>query len=340
MVAPLLTTMPYYLGADLGATKTHMLIVDETGAARGFGESGPGNHETIGYDGMFESMRDALEQALNASGLTKPDIAGAGFGVAGFDWPSEHDITAATIDRLGLNSPYKFVNDAVLGLVAGAEEGWGVVAVSGTGSNCRGWDREHKREGRVTGHGVMMGEGAGGSELMHRCMQLVGYAWSKRGPATKLADALIGHAGATDLEDLLRGYTTYEYKIGAEAAPIVFRVAQEGDAVARDLIHWAGCELGEMVNAVIRQLEFENLAFDVVMTGSMFEGGSMLIDPMRVTIQKLAPKARLVRLNAPPVTGAVILGMEAAGLGITHEVRKTMKDSISILRNNTTVRQS
>ena len=149
-----------------------------------------------------------------------------------------------------------------------------MVVVSGTGSNCRGWDREHKREGRVTGHGVLMGEGAGGSELMHRCMQLVGYAWSKRGPMTALADAIVKHVGAKDLEDLMRGYTTYEYQIGAEAAPIVFRVAEEGDAVARDLIHWAGCELGEMANAVIRQLEFENLAFDVVMTGSMFEGGA------------------------------------------------------------------
>ena len=82
------------------------------------------------------------------------------------------------------------------GLVIGSEEGWGVVAVSGTGSNCRGWDRERKREGRVTGHGVLMGEGAGGSELMHRCMQLVGYAWTKRGPMTKLAEALAAHAGA------------------------------------------------------------------------------------------------------------------------------------------------
>jgi len=325
--------MPYYLGADLGATKTHTLIVDETGTAVGFGQSGPGNHEDVGYDGMYESMREGMEKALSASGLTKADIAGAGFGVAGFDWSSEYEITAVTIERLGLSSPYKFVNDTVLGLVAGAEGGWGVVVVSGTGSNCRGWDREHKREGRVTGHGVLMGEGAGGSELMHRCMQIIGYSWSKRGPATKLTDALIEHAGATDLEDLLRGYTTNEYQVGAEAAPIVFRVAQEGDQVARDLIRWAGCELGEMANAVIRQLEFENLAFDVVMTGSMFEGGRMLIEPMRETIQELAPKARLVRLNVLPVIGAAILGMEAGRLKPTAEIRKTMKNSISSLRN-------
>jgi len=324
--------MRYYLGADLGATKTHTLIIDEAGRALGFGESGPGNHESVGYDGMFQSMKSGMEQALLVAGLKKEEISGAGFGVAGYDWSSEYDITASTLERLGLSASYKFVNDSVLGLVAGAEEGWGVVVVSGTGSNCRGWDREHNREGRVTGHGVLMGEGAGGSELMHRCMQLVGYAWSKRGPMTKLADALIEHVGAKDLEDLLRGYTTNEYQIGAEAAPVVFRVAEQGDGVANDLIHWAGCELGELANAVIRQLEFENLSFDVVMTGSMFEGGQMLIDPMREVIQKLAPIARLVRLNVPPVIGAAILGMEAGGLDVTKTIRDTMKESIMVLR--------
>jgi N-acetylglucosamine kinase-like BadF-type ATPase len=325
--------MRYYLGADLGATKTHTLIVDETGRALGFGESGPGNHESVDYDGMLDSMQLGLEQALGAAGLTRADITGAGFGVAGYDWPSEYEATAAVIDKLGLNAPYIFVNDTVPGLVAGSEEGWGVVVVSGTGSNCRGWDREHKREGRVTGHGVLMGEGAGGTELLNRGMQLLGYAWTKRGPMTALADAIVKFAGAKDLEDLMRGYTTYEYQIGAEAAPLVFQVAEQGDAVARELIHWAGCELGEIANAVIRQLEFETLAFDVVMTGSMFEGGTRLIEPMRETIHKLAPRARLVRLTVPPVIGAVILGMEAAQAKASPSIRNTIVQTTSSIRN-------
>ncbi len=325
--------MRYFLGADLGATKTHTLIVDETGRALGFGESGPANHETVGYDGMFQSMKNGMEQALRAASLKKEDLTGAGFGVAGYDWPSEAQITAETIRRLGLNAPFTFVNDAVTGLVAGAEEGWGVVVVSGTGSNCRGWDREHKLEGRVTGHGVLMGEGAGATELLHRGMQLIGYAWSKRGPMTALADAIVRHVGAKDLEDLMRGYTTYEFEIGADAAPIVFRVAEEGDSVAQELINWAGCELGEMANAVIRQLEFEHLEFDIVMTGSMFEGGTRLIEPMRQTILKVAPKARMVRLKLPPVLGAAILGMEADDLKVTPSVRKTMAETLSLIKN-------
>ncbi|HEY3474128.1 MAG TPA: BadF/BadG/BcrA/BcrD ATPase family protein [Anaerolineales bacterium] len=325
--------MRYYLGADLGSTKTHTLIVDETGRALGFGESGAANHESVGYDGMLQSMQEGMDQALHAAGLQKEDIRGAGFGVAGYDWPSEAEATASVIDRLRLGAPYIFVNDCVPGLVAGSEEGWGVVVVSGTGSNCRGWDRDHKREGRVTGHGVLMGEGAGASELMHRCMQIVGYSWTKRSPKTALADAIIAYVGAKDLEDLMRGYTTYEYRVGAEAARLVFRVAAEGDQTARDLVRSAGMELGEMANAVIRQLEFENLAFDVVLTGSMFEGGAMLIEPMRETVHTLAPKARLVRLSVPPVVGAVMLGMEADGFRITPELRATIRETTSVLRN-------
>jgi N-acetylglucosamine kinase-like BadF-type ATPase len=330
--------MPYYLGVDLGSTKTHTLIVDETGRALGFANSGPGNHEDVGYEGMLDALQSGLEQALGRAGLGRADITGAGFGVAGYDWPSESPATAAVIDKLGLNAPYIYVNDTVPGLVAGSEEGWGVVVVSGTGSNCRGWDREHKREGRVSGHGVMMGEGAGASELVHRTMQVIGYAWSKRGPMTALADAFIQYAGAKDLEDLIRGYTVFEYSIGADAAPIIFQVAADGDAAASELIHWAGIENGEMANAVIRQLGFEDLEFDVVMAGSMFEGGPMMIDPMHETICNFAPGARLVRLRVPPVLGAAILGMEAAGVKASPAIRKNIVESIPSVRNNS-VRQ-
>ena len=65
----------------------------------------------------------------------------------------------------------------------------------------------------------------------------------------------------------------------------------------------------------------------------MFDGGPRLIEPMRQTILEAAPKARLVRLKVPPVVGAVMLGMEADSLRVTPEIRKTMNEGISVLRN-------
>src|SRR5687767_15717305 len=105
--------MRYFLGADLGATKTHTLIVDETGRALGFGESGPANHESAGYDGMFQSLHDGLEQALRTAGLKKEKIAGAGFGVTGYYWPYEVEATASVIETRGLSERNNVVQSSV-----------------------------------------------------------------------------------------------------------------------------------------------------------------------------------------------------------------------------------
>jgi N-acetylglucosamine kinase-like BadF-type ATPase len=159
----------------------------------------------------------------------------------------------------------------------------------------------------------MFGEGAGASELIGRVIQVLAYEWTQRGPCTRLTPAMIAYTGAKNLIDLLDGLANDRYQLDASAAPLVFQIAESGDAVAEEVIRWAGEELGELANTVIRQLNFESLEFDVVLIGSMFDGGALLIDPMRLKVQSIAPLARLVRLDAPPVMGAVLLGMEQAG---------------------------
>jgi N-acetylglucosamine kinase-like BadF-type ATPase len=320
--------MQYFLGVDIGGTKTHTVIANEDGNVVGFGNSGPGNHQGVGYEGMLAVLKAGFSQALQAASLLPEQIAGAGVGIAGYDWPSEKAKMEQIVRRMGITCPAGLVNDCIPGLVAGAANGWGVVVVSGTGCNCRGRDASRQREGRVTGYGYQLGENAGSSELVWKAMQHVAFEWTKRGPATALTPALVAFAGAKNLEDLIEGYTEQRYEVGASAARIVFDVAVQGDPVAREVIRWAGVELGQMASGVIRQLGFEKLEFDVVLSGGMFDGGAMLVDPMRETINALAPGARLVRLTVPPVLGAVMIGMEQAGLAVTPAIRSTLADSI------------
>ncbi len=321
--------MKYYLGIDIGATKTAALIADENGNQISAGQGGPGNHETVDFDGMEKAIREAMHGALAKANIKKDQISGAGFGIAGYDWSAEEPRMQKSINNLELSAPYKTVNDVVLGLLAGTSEGWGVAVVSGTGCNCRGWDKEHKREGRVTGYGVLMGEGAGGSELINHTMQIIGYSWTKRLPPTALADAFIKQVGATNLEDLIEGYTKGLYNIAADLAPLVFQTAAQGDDVAQNIVKWAGRELGEMANAVIRQLNFENLEIEIALIGSMFKSGEPLIAPMRETVHAIAPKAKLIPVEIKPVVGAVLLGMEASGLMLTLDQRNQIKKSLA-----------
>jgi N-acetylglucosamine kinase-like BadF-type ATPase len=304
----------YYLGVDIGATKSHALIADETGRAVGFGAAGPGNHEIVGYDGLIAALGECTRQALAVADVDQRQISGAGFGVGGYDWPGERGPTLDAIGTLGLTCPVEAVNDALIGLLAGAEAGWGVALISGTGNNCWGWDRARTRMGHVTGNGMLFDEYGGAADLVWKAMGAVAAAWSRRGPATLLTELFIQRAGAESPAQLLEGLSQDKLSLGSDAAPLVFQAADAGDAVAADCITWVGRQLGSLAAGVIRQLGFEELEFEVVQVGSMHNGGWRIFEPMAETIHAVAPGARFVRLATPPVVGAVLLGMEQAGL--------------------------
>ncbi len=318
-------THKYFLGVDIGGTKTHALIADETGQALGFGAGGPGNWQSVGFDGQRAVLQEVTRQALRMSGLRIEGIAGAGFGVAGYDWPSQLQDHLNVIRTLGLNCPFEITNDSVIGLLAGASQGWGVGLVAGTGNNCRGRDRSG-REGRITGEGERFGEFGGGGEMVTKAVHAVAYEWTQRGPATALSRIFMEITGAKDLLELIEGIDLERYQPDASWAPGIFRAAYDGDAAACEVLEWAGRELGESACAVIRQLHIEDEEFEVILAGSIFAGGELYIGPLQDTIHKLASKARLVKLEAPPVVGGVVLGMQRAGLE-TAPVHKKLTDS-------------
>jgi N-acetylglucosamine kinase-like BadF-type ATPase len=255
-------------------------------------------------------------------------MAGAGFGIAGYDWPSQKEAMLLAIRSLGLQAPIEIVNDASLGILAGCSQGWGLAVVSGTGCNARGWDRGRKHEGRAIGEGDLVGEGAGASELIAMAIKAMAHEWTCRGPATLLTPVLVEHYGARNLAELVEGFSTNRLEMDPADALLVFKAAAAGDPVALDLVRWAGDELGKLANGVIRQLGFQKLEFEVVLVGSMYDGNPLLIETMRNTIHSIAPRAKLVRLNVPPVVGAVLLGMEQAGFSADERVRKNLAQMI------------
>jgi N-acetylglucosamine kinase-like BadF-type ATPase len=324
--------MAFFLGADLGGTKTHVMISDESGQALSFGESGPGSHEAVGYTISQQNLTQATQVALRSANLRADQISGAGFGVAGYDWPSQKTPIMQGIEQLELSGAVELVNDTDLGLLAGSPRLWGLAVVCGTGCNCRGWDKNRAHYGRVTGGSDNFGENAGAVELIHRVGQVLGHAWTGRGPATALAEAFCLRYGARDLEELLQSLMGHEYQLKAADAPLVFEVARQGDAVAQELIRWAGRELGEMACCVIRQLHFESLDFDLVQIGSMWEGSPVLTEEMKNVIRPLAPGVNVLRTHEPPVIGAVILGMQVAKYSPDHNVRSHLIKSIASLK--------
>jgi N-acetylglucosamine kinase-like BadF-type ATPase len=303
--------MKYFVGFDVGASKTDALIVDATGQCVGFGKAGGGNYQAVGWEGLRTALRESLAAALAVAGLDKAQIAGAGFGIAGYDFPSDREPHLEAIASLGLSCPVEVVNDGVNGLLAGATRGVGVNVTAGSSNNCRGRNRTGK-EGRIVGNSSEFGEHGGAIEIVQRGLHMVNYAWIQRRPPTALTAIYLEAFGAKDVLALMEGLSNKQYELFPDLATRVIDAARDGDATAQEVIHWAGEELGWLAVAVARQIGMEDEEVEIILSGSLFGAGTAITEPMERIVLQYCPRARLIRLDGPPVVGAVMVGMERA----------------------------
>ncbi|MGB9898898.1 BadF/BadG/BcrA/BcrD ATPase family protein, partial [Thermanaerothrix sp.] len=169
--------MDYFLGVDVGSSKTQALVTTADGQVLGLGQAGGGNPDVVGMAAFQQVVAQATQQALAVAGLSLPNLRAAGVGISGFDWPSQRiGFLKALYHVLGPDLPLEIVNDAVLGLLI-SPRGWGISLVSGTGCNC--WGRNPQGDyAHMTGYGDLMGEYAGATELVARAIHFVAYQWT------------------------------------------------------------------------------------------------------------------------------------------------------------------
>lgn len=303
----------YLLGIDTGTSKTHALVADLHGNAIGFGESGCGNYEVVGIKGLNKALTRSTDLALQAAGVKKQQVLGMGFGLSGYDWLSEKELMVQCIESLGITKPYQFVNDVVIGLIAGTTEGWGIAVDAGTGNNVRGRDKQG-RIGRITGNSVRFGEFGGAGEMVWRARIAVTYAWTQRGPKTQLTQMMMDYAEVNTEDDLIEGLAMDQIHLPPSLAKQIFNLAEQGDNIAKQVVTTSAEDLAENVNAVIRQLDLQQDAIEVVLIGSVFKAGEIFHKPFQNTIQAFAPKSNLFQLTVPPVVGSVLLAAETIRL--------------------------
>jgi N-acetylglucosamine kinase-like BadF-type ATPase len=316
--------MTVVLGVDGGGSKTHAAICDETGALLGWGTAGPSNWETVGLRGAADSIGDAIDRALAGTDVRRGDLATAVFGLAGVDWPSDVTRLDAAFASLGLGAKPELLNDSFIALRAGVTAPWGVVVIAGTGTVAAGRSRDG-RTWRTLGLGRVLGDEGSASDVSEAALRAVARAYTGRGPATSLSEGLCHLRGASSVAQLLE-----EYSRGGEpeinAAPLVLVHAGRGDAVAAAIVEWAGAELGAAAATVARNLDMLDEPFELVLAGGLFHGAS---DPLEKAISRQVPTALLTRLEAPPVTGALLTALENLGGRPTAVLRDRLGPSLA-----------
>lgn len=315
-----------YLGIDAGGSKTHAVLTNNKGELIGQGMTGNGNHQ-VKYEEAKVNIVKACNLALQAAGAVKEDVAFAYFGLAGADREPDYKILRPLIESIGFPA-YSLTCDTMIAMRAGTKRAYGAVVISGTGFNSAARNK-HGEELQYGGFGYLYGDGQGaGADLSVHAFRSAVRAWDGREQRPTLLSSLVPeHLGYATVEQMYHHMLDHQIYPPLELAKLVFEAAERGDEVAISILKEAGDEHGNAVNALIRRLNMQAEAFDVVLAGSVLTKGKTLhmVRAIEDAVTRIAPRASIVKLDVEPVIGAVMSAMEGGGAVITAEIDAALR---------------
>jgi N-acetylglucosamine kinase len=305
--------MKHYIGVDGGASKTAALVVDENGRALGRGLAGASNHLRVGIEEATRNIERAVNIALVEAGIAIRQVEYAYCGIAGSDHPAHRQRVIDSLKIFFPNGNFIVDTDARVALTGAVGFGAGIVVIAGTGSVAFGRN-ENGEENRAGGWGPTLGDEGSGFWIAREGLSAIVRAHDGRGFNTRMTDLLCDDydmCSPIELPRFVYATTTHVDDI-ARYGKLVIQAAQMGDTIALDILAKAGSELAECVLAVARKLHLTDSAFPVAYVGGAFHADDLLLNPMRLRLQRDAPGATLIPPQHPPVEGAAMMARRAA----------------------------
>lgn len=297
----------HFLGVDGGGSKTSAVVVNSAGDVCARGEGGPSNHQSIGVAAAEEGVRTAVEAACSSAGHVS--LVHACWGMAGLDREEDARILQAMADRLTPGVPTRMVHDATIALAGGTGgKREGVVLIAGTGSVFVGWHPDG-RTARAGGWGHRLGDEGSGHAIALEGLRRATLAIDGRGAESILPQAFARATGVATFTELVnRIYLeTWTAPQVAALAPVVVQAASEGDCVGQEVLSHAARELAHGAAVVIQKLGLEEDAFEVILSGGVFQSAERIRTQVQNLIHQTAPQADVRLPRAEPVIGAALL---------------------------------
>ncbi len=314
----------YVMGVDGGATKTIAAVLDLHDPHTGertlhLGHGGPSNEDAVGAEAAVRELLTAADEAIAQTGIEAGELGSAVLAIAGTDTEG-----VARNVREARTDAWLVVNDVVAAWATATGGGPGVAAIAGTGSNVFGvgGTGADAHAWRAGGWGHLLGDEGSGYWLGVQSIKAALRHRECSGPATALSDALPAFFGEPSVEAVAARVYSKPLTKGEIAAFAIetAKLAERGDAVARELYKWGARELGEQIVAVIRRTglgeasgEDAAAEFPVGLIGSAFKAGRVFIQPLTEVIHAAAPRARVSTVEMPPVGGSLLLAARLCG---------------------------
>lgn len=296
--------MGVVIGVDGGNTKTELVAATTDGEVLAR-VAGPGsNSHGIGAVAVGHLVSELVREAA----VDIPVDFGTFF-LCGADVPADIDELRVAVAATGVAQELVVDNDTFALLRAGTDRPDAVAVVCGAGINSVG----RRADGKVVRYPALGWETGdwGGAEMLGReALSLAARAEDGRGAPTVLVEHIRAHFGSPTVEAV--GVDVHYRRVPqsrlGELAPLVVAAAGNGDAVAAGLVERLAEEIVLLVRKALRDLELDEA--DAVLGGGMLRDGGLLVERVRAPLR---PGVEVVVLTEPPVAGAVLAALDAAG---------------------------
>jgi N-acetylglucosamine kinase-like BadF-type ATPase len=308
---------PAILAIDGGNSKADVALVGMDGAVLGAVRGPTISHQAVGMPEATRRLAALVARVRSGAGLSPEGPAPWRASVAclaGADYPEDlRRLQAAFASIAGDGSSDTLIlNDTFAVLRAGATRPWGIALICGQGINAAAVTAGGRRI-RFAGVGDIAGDWGGGGGVGMAGLAAAVRGQDGRGPRTALERTIPAAVGLRRPDAVTHAYYAGrldEARVG-ELAPTVFATAIDGDAVARAIIDRLADELVGMAAALARRAGLVRRDPEVVLGGSVFRTHDAAFhDRLRSGIVAAVPGARVVRLAAPPVAGAALIGLD------------------------------
>lgn len=315
--------MNLFIGVDLGGTNIKAGLVDIDDGKVLFHKSVP-TLAREGHDAVMQRMADVILETIQASGVDKSSVKGAGVSAPGLldmdkglvlflpnlpgQWPNV-PLQATIVEKTGL--PTFILNDARAITNGewryGAGRGVDTIVCFAVGTGIGG--------GLIVNGQLHLGIGGTAGELGHQTIDFNGPVCGCGNHGCLEAFASGPAITTMGIKAVTQGRTTsigklVDYDLNKITPEVIADAANAGDAIAQDIYNLAGTYIGIAICNILVTVGPRK----VVIGGGVAAAGDLLLEPIRRTLRE---RVFVVPVNEVEVVRAQ-LGSDAGVLGVAQ----------------------
>ena len=298
--------MKKLIGIDGGGSQIRVVIADENLNVLGQAQGAAVNPNGVGYGTAQERIVNAIHTALQTANLSAAEIDAVGIGVAGAPASLAEEWLTETVRSSCPHAEVVCSSDQEIALVGAHGQPYGLLLLAGTGSLAYGMTQDGD-SALVGGWGYLNSDEGSGYWIGNQALSYIfKQADGRLTLPSILPDTILRYLDCRTVWDLL----TWRYQVAkprdvAKLAPLVLRVAADGDILAQQIVNGAVAALLNLLQTVQMKLELSNAP--VAFTGGLLTSYNAL------TVQVLAHLGlqELPVAQYPAMLGAVILARKA-----------------------------